>query len=185
MTGKEKEERRNCTHISQCFSVFQWLQEDYGVSYPTSSTGHASEVADASLPAGCTSAPCNIFQGVCPGSSNWISTNVLHCSLISLPVRFMLTQYTTSPKISTSPFQARSCRNMALAKRQVERLIYLKGLTTLSVSERCREMAVWFILFHLLAFSNIDMLQIVFHLSLIDWGVGRCCFPFLKTTFSY
>lgn len=155
------------------------------MSYPTSSTGRAFEVADASLSMGCTSAPCGIFQGVCPGSSNWISTNILHCSPISLPVRFMLKQCTTSPKISTSPFQAHSGRNMALAKRQVKRLIYLKGLTILSVSERCREMAVWFILFHLLAFSNIDMLQIVFHLSLIDWEVGRCCFPFLKTRFSY
>ena len=27
--------------------------------------------------------------------------------------------------------------------------------------------------------------NIVFHLSLLDWGVGRCCFPFLTTTFSY
>lgn len=124
-----KDEKKKGETVATFHNVSQWLQEYYGVSHPTSSTGHTSELADTlgtngSLPQGCVSALCNIFQGVCPGISNSISTNILYCSLISLPLRFMLTQYTTSPKTSTSPFQAHSGRNMDLAKKQVECLIY-------------------------------------------------------------
>lgn len=71
--GKKKHET-----VATFHNVSQWLQEDYGVCHPTSSTGCSSKLADTlgtneSLPAGCISAWGNIFQGVCPGTSNTIS----------------------------------------------------------------------------------------------------------------
>lgn len=98
-----KDRKKKYKTVAVFHSDFQWLQEDRGVSPPASSTGYTSKPSDtpgtnSSLPAGCTSAWCNLFQCVCPDTNNLISTNILYCSLISLPVSFMLMQYTTPPR---------------------------------------------------------------------------------------
>lgn len=128
MIGNYIKKKDETSYLPLYFSITQWLQEDYGESYPTSYTGRASELTHTLGTKNglleCKSFWCNISQGVCAGTSNLISTDILYCSLICLTVKFMLTQYTTSPKTSASPFQEHNGTNKVLAKKQVECLIY-------------------------------------------------------------
>lgn len=59
-----------------------------------------------------------------------------------------------------------------------------EGLTTLCVSETgSAELADCFILLHLFLSPTLICCKL-FSCSCSDWGARRCCFPFLKTTFS-